>query len=47
MLGKDIDFGKGQEILEALRVFPGGDLVDGLPPASSTGEDRIGPAPHP
>ena len=32
MLGKEIDSGK---ILEALRVFPGGDQVDGLPPAPS------------
>ena len=26
---------------------PGGNLVDGLPPVASTGEDRIGPAAPP
>ena len=26
---------------------PGGNLVDGLPPAASTGEDDIAPATHP
>ena len=32
-LGKEIGAGKGWGILEALRVFPGGDQVDGLPQA--------------